>query len=138
MTSTFVFDDDPALENFFIFSETKYFREYLIEKGEFTKLSKAQQAYMNKDHLSMRGYAKGVPFDSTDVFDQYGNSWIDPERMLNKTTLMRIRFTISWETLRYRRSVETLNMDSTFRSESSRYGRCERISALIPQRTEHN
>jgi hypothetical protein len=52
--------------------------------------------------------------------------------ILNKTPA-RLRFNISWETMRYKRSVEVLNSDDTINGVVSAYGRCERVSPTVRQ-----
>jgi hypothetical protein len=94
------FADDPKLENFFIFGESKDMRESMIADGKFSKMPKAAQNRFNKDWLIVRGYNKGVPFEE-EYLDKSGESWVSEEHMLNKHTPFRIKLTISWETLRY-------------------------------------
>lgn len=127
------FDDQPDLQTFFIFGESKILREFLIANGEFAKMPKKYQAELNKDYLIFRGYDKGVALSREEFFDKDGDSWVE-NGLFNKTTPIRIRFTIQWQTMRYRRSVEILNPNLTLRSEVSRYGRCEQISPDVRQR----
>src|SRR6266702_282689 len=61
------FNEDPDVKAFFIFTENKYLREYMISNGTFNKLSNAEQAEFKKDSLLFRGYSKGVPVASIDV-----------------------------------------------------------------------
>lgn len=47
---------------------------------------------------------------------------------------VRLRLTVAWQTLRYSRSLETLNPDMTVKSEVSTYGRCQKIPNDVPQK----
>jgi hypothetical protein len=46
---------------------------------------------------------------------------------------MRMRLSIAWETLRYKRTVEVLKQGMTFDGEVARYGRCEEIPTDVQQ-----
>jgi hypothetical protein len=124
------FNDDPEAKAFFISAENKYFLERLISQGTFDKLSKAQQTEMKKDFLIFRGYDHGVPLASEDFARPDGTSWISDKLMLDKNTPARVRFSITWETMRYKRSVELLQSDDTLSTELPAYGNCELISTI--------
>lgn len=52
LTARYVcFNDNPDVKAFFIFTENKYLREYIISNGTFDKLSKAEQAELKKEFL---------------------------------------------------------------------------------------
>jgi hypothetical protein len=129
------FDDDDKLETFFIFGESKHIREFMIADGSFGKLSRELQRKLEKDFLIVRGYDKGVAVGGEEYLGADASSWVDDIVVLSKQpeVLSRIRLSVTWETLRYRRSVEVLNPDTSFRDELSRYGKCERVSPEIPQ-----
>ena len=130
------FDDDPKLDTFFIFGQSKHMREFMQLDGTFAKLSKPMQAKLKKDFLIVRGYNKGIAFDNNDFYDKDGASWLDEATGFidkAKTRQMRIRLTINWETLRYKRSVEILDQDSKFLSEVAHFGRCEDVSPAFRQ-----
>lgn len=127
------FEDDPINEAFFIFGQSKDIREFMIADGTFSKLPKSLQLRLKKDFLIVRGYNKGVPWESESFFDRDEGSWISDQRMLDKHTPIRIRFTIDWQTLRYKWAVEVLNMDSTYRSEVASFGKCEEVPASVWQ-----
>ena len=59
------FNEDLNVKTFFIFTENKHLREYMISNGTFDRLSKAEQAELKKDFLIFRGYDKGVPLAPT-------------------------------------------------------------------------
>jgi hypothetical protein len=118
---------------FFIFTENKYLREYMVSNGTFEKLSKPEQAELKKEFLVFRSYDKGVPLATEDFLNPDGTSWVSDKFMLGKKTPARVRFSISWETLRYKRSVEVLNSDETINGEVPAYGRCERVSQTVRQ-----
>src|ERR1700730_1542298 len=128
------FDEDPTNESFFIFGESKDVREFMIADGTFTKLAKDMQAKLKQDWLILRGYAKGIPFDTEEFFDKDGASWVDEPRKLDAHTNLRVRLTINWQTLRYKRSVEMLTESLKYRSEVARFGRCEHVALDIPQK----
>jgi hypothetical protein len=123
------FDDDPSIQAFSIFATSKTLRESFIAKGEFAKLPKAQRDALNMGFLVMRGYDKGVPEPDEETFSPDGGSWVEKGEV-DKAPIT-IRFTISWETMRYKRSFET-----TLRSASAGYGHCERTPTEVPQK-EH-
>lgn len=129
------FDDDPKLDTFFIFGQSKHMREFMLMDGTFAKLTKAQQAELKKDFLIMRGYNKGIAFDNNDFYQKDGASWVTETGPLDKTGTkkIRVRVTINWETLRYKRSVEILDRDSQFLSEVAHFGRCEDVKTDIQQ-----
>jgi|SRR5580704_2208444 hypothetical protein len=130
------FDDDPKLDTFFIFAQSKFMRDLMMMDGSFTKLSKPMQTQLKKDYLIVRGYNKGIAFDNNEFYDKDGASWLNEATGFidkAKTRQMRIRLTINWETLRYKRSVEILDADSRFLSEVAHFGRCEDVSPAIRQ-----
>lgn len=47
---------------------------------------------------------------------------------------MRMRFAITWETLRYKRAMEVLNANSTLKNQYLRYGRCEAVPSDVRQK----
>ena len=89
------FQDDSNSENFFIFAISKHMRKYLIGTGRFAKLPKEAQGFWKKDFLLVRGYAKGVPFSENEILSKDADSWESEEHMLDKSTSIRIRFTIN-------------------------------------------
>jgi hypothetical protein len=123
------FQDDPTVENFFVLKESKQLRDYMLADGSFSKLSKETQELMKRDILMVRGYAKGIPWRAEEFLEKDEQSWISDQRMLNENTPIRIRFTINWQTLRYKYAVEILNMDSSYRTEEASFGHCEEIPA---------
>lgn len=129
------FDNDSNLETFFIFGESKTIREFMIADGTFSKLSKDFQKRLNDDFLVVRGYDKGVAIGGEDFYNRDGNSWVGEKFVLSKEPKKygRMRFDITWETLRYKRSVEVLDAGGSFRGQYARYGRCEKVSPEITQ-----
>jgi hypothetical protein len=49
---------------------------------------------------------------------------------------MRIRLTINWQTLRYKRSAEVVNAHDEYLREQSHFGKCEDVSPDIKQTGE--
>jgi hypothetical protein len=128
------FDDDPKLETFFIFGKSETLKQFLISEGEFKKMSKAQQAELNRGFLNTRGYDKGVPLSGEETYYADGTSWASEPGIISGTK-MRVRISIEWTTLRYKRSVEFLNANGTMKSVPvSRYGRCENVSPDVQQK----
>jgi hypothetical protein len=127
------FDDDPALQNFFIFGKSDTVKDFLQTNGAYAKLSSKEKAELTKGFLNMRGYNKGVPLSDEDFYSKDHNSWIMDVGYINKKTPFRMGFEISWQTLRYKRSVELLNPDLSLQSEVPRYGRCELVPPDVRQ-----
>ncbi len=127
------FNEDPKNENFFIFGQTKVLRQFLIDTGEFAKRPKEEQAWLSQDKLIVRGYAKGIPFDQEEIYDKDVNSWVDDIRKVDDKNLMRVRITVNWQTLRYKRAIEILNNDKTFQTELATWGQCEPVKTAIRQ-----
>jgi hypothetical protein len=129
------FFDDQKIDNFFIFSEGKHFREYMMANGTWDKLPKEVQAALKNDYLKFRGYTKGVPLNSGDLYTKDEDSWVSDEHVMDKDkgVNFKMRFTINWQTLRFKRSVEVLNSDSSYRGELPLFGRCEKIPSTITQ-----
>jgi hypothetical protein len=129
------FQDDAKADNFFLIGESKAFRDYSVANGTFSKLPKATQELMRKDFLMVRGYLKGVPWRGEEFLDKEEDSWVSDQRMLDENTPIRVRFNVNWQTLRYKYTVEVLNMDSTYRSEVASSGQCEPLPAEDQPRT---
>jgi hypothetical protein len=128
------FDDDPKLDTFFIMAKSETLKRFLISTGEFKKMPKAAQAELNRGFLTTRGYDKGVPHSSEETYQADGSSWAS-EGILGGTK-MRVRISIEWTTLRYKKSVEFLNPNGTQKDvvPISRYGRCEEVSPDVQQK----
>jgi len=130
------FDDDDKLETFFIFGESKTIREFMMADESFGKMSKDFQKKLREDFLIVRGYDKGVAIGTEDFYERDGGSWVDEKFVLSRQpkTFGRMRFNITWETLRYKRSVEVLNPDQSLKGQYARYGKCEQVSPATRQR----
>ena len=127
------FDERTDLKTFFIFTSSKVIREVMMVDGSWAKASKSLQAELNKELLIFRGYDKGVPISTEDDMHPDNNGgWLSDSFVLDKHPA-HVRFTISWETLRYKRSVEGIDADGTSRPIISTYGRCELVSHAIRQ-----
>ncbi len=129
------FDDDAKLDTFFILGQSKTIREFMIADGTFGKMSKDYQEKLKQDFLIVRGYDKGVAIGGEEFYDRDENSWVGKKFALSKQPkkLGRVRFTITWETLRYKRGVEVLNSDMSLNGQYARYGKCELVSPEIHQ-----
>jgi len=130
------FDEDPTNQNFFIFGQSAHIREFMMADGKFAKLSKAMQARLRKDFLIVHGYAKGIPFDNEEFYDKDGASWLSDKHPLSngKNGSIRIRLTINWQTLRYKKAVEMFNADGSYHGELAHFGKCEEVKTDVPQR----
>jgi hypothetical protein len=128
------FDDRPDLQTFFIFGESKTLKDFLIENRDFEKLPPREKAQFNRGFLNIRGYDKGVVVGDEQFFNKDGESWVTDGFFISKGNPARMRLTIAWETLRYKKSVEILNGDFTLKSQISTYGRCEHVSPTVRQK----
>jgi hypothetical protein len=128
------FDDRLELQTFFIFGESKVLKDFLIENRGFDELKPKWKAQINRGFLNVRGYDKGVVVGEEQFFNKDRESWVTDEFFISKGTPARIRLTISWETLRYKKSVEVLSADSTLKSQFSTYGRCELVPPTVQQK----
>lgn len=126
------FADDKDNQNFFIFSQSAHMRELLKADGSFPKLPKETQDLLKHDFLLLRGYTKGVPLSDEETYNKDGDSWVQDGEIGKQK--IRVRLSISWATLRYKRSVEILNPDSTLKSQVSQFGRCEVIPPGVQQK----
>lgn len=127
------FDDSKELSTFFIFGKSEALREFLDEQHEIAKLPKGSQDALKKGFLIVRGYDKGVPLSSEETYSKDGDTWVTETSRVQKA-LMRMRLSISWETLRYKRTLEILNADKTLKTPVDRYGRCEMVSPEVRQK----
>jgi len=127
------FADETDNQNFFIVAQSESMRKYLMADGSFGKLPKAAQNQLQKDFLIVRGYNKGIAFADRQFLDKDRNSWVS-DKFLIKNTPARMRITIVWETMRYKREVEILNPDSTLKSTVPGFGKCEEIPATVQQK----
>lgn len=127
------FNEDPANENFFIFGQSARIRELMIADGAFDKLPKKMQARLKKDFLIVRGYAKGIPFKDEEFYEKDGASWVGEVHDVDAENSLRVRFTINWQTLRYKRAVEMLDHELHFKREVARFGKCEDVPADVRQ-----
>lgn len=71
------FDDQPRVQTFFIFGQSKVFRQFLIDNGGFAKLSKGDQAELNRGYLLVRYYDRGVPQPEEEILEKDGDSWVN-------------------------------------------------------------
>jgi hypothetical protein len=132
------FDEDITNQNFFIFGQSKHMREFMKADGTFEKLPKKMQVQLEKDFLIVRGYAKGIPFKDEEYYDKDGSTWVSPVYDIDPKNSMRIRLTINWQTLRYKRAVEMLDHDLHYKSEVAKFGKCEDVQPDIQQAADPN
>jgi hypothetical protein len=55
------FDEDPALETFFLVSKSETLKQFLVMEGAFKKFPLREQALLNKGFIYVKQYDKGVP-----------------------------------------------------------------------------
>ncbi len=127
------FDDDPKLETFFIIGKSETLRQFLIDKGEFKRMTRAQRTDLNRGFLITRGYDQGVAHSHEETYSTDGTSFATEPGIIDGLKL-RMRLSIEWTTLRYKRSVEILSPNGKLKSVPvSRYGRCEEVSPDVRQ-----
>jgi hypothetical protein len=125
------FQDTPEVGTFFLFSRSDDIRKALMVDGSFQKLPKATQTKFSTDILFVRGYSKGIPFKDYDFYSKDGVSYVGDELIVDKNSPhVRIRLTIQWETLRFKRAVEFIGKPG---ADVNVYGKCERVSSDIRQ-----
>jgi hypothetical protein len=106
----------------------------MIADGSFAKAPKDFQAKLNKDFLIFRGYDKGVALSPEEPYHPDNGSWVSELFMVEKDTPARMRFSMTSETLRYKRSIETSKGNNgIFLTLISTYGRCELIPHTVKQ-----
>lgn len=127
------FFDDENSDTFFTFGQTKLLREYMIEHGTFGKLSKSAQAELKKDSLIFRGYVKGVPHPQEDFMYPKDGSWVSDRFMLDARTPAEVRFSIVWQTLRFKRTVERIRSNGSTFPVATTFGRCEAVAPGVRQ-----
>lgn len=127
------FDDSKDLDTFFIFGKSETLKQYMIDTGTFNKLSPRNKKFLNDGYLNMRGYDKGVALSNEEMYYKDGDTWSTEKGVIQGWT-MRVRLSISFETLRYKKSVEILNPNGSLKSEVARYGRCESVPGDVRQK----
>ena len=130
------FQDDPKVDSFFILEEGSDHGDSRVDNGTSSTLPETPQEPIRKDILTVRGYAKGIPWKGQEFLEKDEESWISDLHMLDEHTPIRIRFNIDWQTLRYKYAVEVLNMDSTYRTEVASFGHCEEVPVEVPKHGE--
>jgi hypothetical protein len=58
---------------------------------------------------------------------------LSPVYDLDPRNSMRIRLTINWQTLRYKRAVEMFDHDLHYKKEIAKFGKCEDVPSGIRQ-----
>jgi hypothetical protein len=127
------FDDSPNLQTYFIYADSEVLKEFLEAKGGFAKLTKNQQAELNKGFLGVRGCDKGVALREEQTYTKDGNRWVTDKFYVNWAQ-MRMRIVMTPETLRNKRTLEILNANPEHQSESARYGRCGAVADTLQQK----
>jgi hypothetical protein len=127
------FDEDPALNTFFIYNRSGDIMDSLIADGTFSKMPKDMQAKLKQDWIVVRGYDKGVPVGDQEYYEKDGPGWVTDKFKISNECCARIRLTVSQTTMRYKRSLELLNSNGTMKNDVARYGQCEAVKPGIAQ-----
>jgi hypothetical protein len=128
------FDEHPENQNFFIFAKSETLKEFLKENDGLKSLPQGSRAQLDKGFLFVRGYNKGVALgDGQDFYIKDGESWVSDPFRLGRGGTGRMRLRVSFETLRYRRSVE-VTKDHVTNEAATTFGRCESISPDVRQK----
>jgi hypothetical protein len=127
------FDDRSDLLTFFIFGDSKVLKQFLLSAGGYSKLSAAQRAQLDKGFLNVRQYDRGVPLSEESFYEKDGDSWVTDRFVLVGKKIARQRLLLSWQTLRYKKTVEMQQPDGSYHDVYSGYGRCEIVSDAISQ-----
>ena len=102
-------------------------------QGTIHKLPKEMQEHLKNDVLVVRGYHKGTAFNGEEFYRKDDNSWISDVYELDENESMRIRLTINWQTHGYKRTTEMFDHGMHYLREMTRFGKCEDVSADVPQ-----
>ena len=132
------FQDDTKAQAFFIFGKSDTLRDFLQAEGRLSRLSKKQQADLKRGFVIVRGYDKGVAWSENVYLDKDGDSWISEKGAPINNEQLRVRFTVNWQTLRYKYSAEILAANGSLRGEDATYGRCELIPPGVRQKAGPN
>jgi hypothetical protein len=107
------FSDEPMLNTFFLLAESRLMIDLIKADPGFPKLPKGVQAYLEKGYLIARGYDKGVALSCETFFEKDGSTWsTEAFYAPDGKTRLRVRLGVTWETLRYKRSVEIKDRQS--------------------------
>ena len=130
------FDEKPENENFFIFAKSDTLKKFLVENNGYATLPAASKAKLTKGFITVRQYSKGLPLgNGLDDYMKDGESWLGDPFQFDKVTKGRMRLQFSFETLRYKRSVEITKVHVT-REAAAAYGKCEEISPEVRQKAD--
>jgi hypothetical protein len=127
------FDDRSDLLTFFIFGDSKVMRQFLLDAGGYSKLNATQRAQLDKGFLNVRQYDKGVPLSEEIIYVKDNDSWVTERFNISGKNVARQRIALSWQTLRYKKTVELQQPDGSYHDVYSGYGRCEIVSDAIRQ-----
>jgi hypothetical protein len=129
-TNEFVcFRDEANDDQFMTFSKTQDIARLYPWDNFPVKERAAAKAQFEKPALMMLGYKKGVQIGEPYFLERQdppGNSWVMPTKLKN----MRIHFTINWQTLRYRWSVER-QKNGIWSAAADAFGKCEDRTATV-------
>lgn len=128
------FDDDKALNTFFIFGKSSTIKSFLVNTGHYKTLAPGERKLLDKGFLSVKQYDKGVPLGERDTYEADSDGWVLNGLPLDHQTKLKIMLMISWQTLRYKKTVDVSTKGGPYTAAASRYGRCEEVSPEIAQK----
>jgi hypothetical protein len=120
------FRDDPESDAFFIFGEGRYVSDFYEFSGK--PLPKKEKEMMDKT-LIIRHYKKGVAtYSGNEYLTKEDEEYVSEPGMVSGR-LLRVRFILNWQTLRYKRDVEYKPKGASgwtpVEGTDTIYGKCE-------------
>ena len=128
------FDNDPELKTFFIFGKSQTIKQFLIDADGYSKLPLNERKLLDRGFLYVKQYDQGVPLGERDTYVEDGGTYLLDGARLDTSTKIRIRLSISWQTLRYKKTVDVSLKGGPYRPAVEGYGRCEEVSADVEQK----
>ncbi len=128
------FDNDTELKTFFIVGKSETIKQFLINVGGYSKLPLNDRKLLDKGFLYVKQYDQGVPLGDRDTYLEDGGTYLLDGTQLDASTKIRVRLSISWQTLRYKKTVDVSLKGGSYRPAVERYGRCEEIPADVEQK----
>ena len=127
-TNEFVCFKDDQSDTFFTFSKSEDLKRDMKDSGQFPD---SVTKRFNGHFLLMLGYNKGIAQRSPEVLDKDPDSVSDSytDDLLVHKQRIRLRFTINWKTLRFKRSIEKPDGEEVFRL----FGTCIDRTAIQAQ-----
>lgn len=128
------FSDDQALNTFFIFGKSSSLRQFLIDVGGYAKLPLAERRLLDKGFLYVKPYDRGVPLGERSTFEADGDTWLLEGLKLDAKTKAKLRIAISWQTLRYKRTIDISQNGGSYTEAAANYGKCQEMPPGVDQK----